>query len=265
MTRKYALAGVIAGLTLFAACTTAPAAVTTTAASSAPAQTAAAPGGQENVDDFIARIVAAQATVRTYSVELNTKTAIGGTEMTIKGDGVVDQTDRNAMNIAMNMDMGGLEMELIKLGDQMYIKMAAAGDSWFSIPKDKMDQYSSGTHVDYAEMLANAKESITKVTYVGDDTVDGTSTSHYRLTMAGDALGKMGGTGTETSTKVDGDSFDYDLWLDDADLTRKVAMELTMVVESQKVPMKLLSSVGDYNEPVTITAPSKDKISELPG
>ena len=106
----------------------------------------------------------------------------------------------------------------------------------------------------YAERFQLVKQAV----LVGDDTVEGTATKHYKLTLdAGAFSGIAGGTSTAAPTVTE--DFPYDIWLDSAGLTRKVDLE---VLESG-TGMAMTATFGNFNEPVTIEIPKDAKA--LPG
>jgi hypothetical protein len=269
MTTRKVLVGIVAGLSLFGACSQAtpagpaPAATTepSTPAASQPA-TSAPPSGDLAIDDFMERVVAAHHDVRTYTIDMTMQTTMSGQSMTMVMKGVVDQTDRSNINMSMDMDMGGMAMKTLKIDGAMYLQMGATGKKWMKVPKDQMAQYDTTTEsADITAGMVKAKDAMKKIEKLGDEPVDGVATSHYRITIDADGLSKM--TGADAS--ISGETFAYDVWLDDADLVRKVAMDVKTDADGEKTPMTVDGVMGHYNEPVSITAPAAKDVVEMGG
>nr|WP_300151737.1 DUF6612 family protein [Propionicimonas sp.] len=262
MTTKSFLIGLVAGLSLFSACSTAAPPAATTPGTSAPAATTSAPaGGGVAADDVIGRIAAAGAGVKTYSMDMDMTMALMGEETTITMAGVIDQTDPANVKLSSDMEFAGMKMKMLQVDGEMYMQMDAAGDSWMKVPADQMSQYEASMNsMDLGARLQEVKDSVKQVENLGEETVDGVRTTHHRLTIDASALTKM--TGSEG--EIDADAFSYDVWVDEADLVRKVAMDLKAKIEGKSLPITVNGTMSHYNEPVTIKAPPKDKIVDMP-
>ena len=266
------LVGLIAGLTLLTACSSsasappAPASASVSAPASASATSAPAPSapasGAESVDDILARLVTAQATVKTYSIDMETRTEVSGKTVKMTMKGVIDQSDPAKLSMSMTTQFSGFKTRLIQVYGDLYVQMAATGKKWLKVPSSQAGQYETTTDVDFTESLENSRDSIQSVVVVGEETGLGTPTTHYRMTLTADALDELGGT---PDGSLDGETFRYDVWLDGADLPRKFAMDLTMDVDSEKTPVMMTATMDDYNEPVTIEAPPKSQIVSFGG
>lgn len=262
MTGKSVLIGLVAGLSLFSACSTAAPPVAPAAGASASTTAATTSGGGAAADDVIGRIAAAQAGVKTYSMDLTMTMAVLDEATTITSAGVIDQSDPANVKVSTDMEFAGMKMKMLMLGpDEMYIRMDAAGDTWMRVPKDQMSQYEASVNsTDLGAKLQEVKDSVKEVTDLGEETVDGVKTTHHRLSIDSSALSKMTGSDGE----IDADSFTYDVWVDEASLVRKVSMDLQAKIDGKSLPLKVDGTMGHYNEPVTITAPPKGKIVEMP-
>lgn len=268
MPRKFLIASLAVGLAFLTACSQ-PAAPVAPASSgaSAPATPAAAgsatatptPAAGSAVDDFLTKMGEGQAAVKTFKINMKTKTAVNGTDVSMTMKGVVDQTDSSDIDISATMTVAGMKMKMIKVDGAMYMQMAATGKKWIKLPESQMAQFEGSTRVDYAAQFAKAKDSIESVEVVGQETVGGVPTSHYRIVLDADALAKMSGN-SDQSYPVTSDTFNYDVWLDDANRPRRITMSLTVEAGGKKMPMSIQSVMSDYNKPVTITAPPKSQI-----
>lgn len=257
----------LAALGLLSACSApapaAPAPGSTAPASSAPATSAPAASqpATTDVDAFITRMGTAQAGVKTYSMTMDMQTVAQGTEVAMTVEGEVDQSDPANVKMAIDMDMGGMAMKMLQVDGQLYVQMGMTGDSWMRVPEDQLDQYrQSADASDPLAGLRSVKDSVTGIEELGSEAVDGVPATHYRLTLDGGALDKLAGGGVGGEAE----EFTYDLWVDAAGLLRRYGMELDLESEGESLPMKLSGTVGNYDEPVDITAPPKSKIVDMP-
>lgn len=267
MIRNRILVAFAAGMTLLAGCATAAPVPAQTApasvppASDAPATSAAAPAGSD-IDDFMAKVVAAQKGVKTYTLDMSMETVMAGQPAKIVMKGVVDQSDPANINMSMDMDFAGMQMKTLKVDGAMYLKMAATGKQWMKVPKDQMAQYESATDsADLTAGMEKAKGAMKKIDLVGDETIDGVAVHHYRITVDAAGLSEM----TGSDAKISGDTFDYDVWLDDANLMRKVSMDVKADADGEDLPMTVNGVMGHFNEPVNIKAPDPKDVVEMGG
>ncbi len=261
MIDKRLLAALAAGLTLLGGCSSAaPASAPASTAASAPAT--AAPGSAESVDALMARMVAAQAGVKTYTMTMDTKTAVGGAEVSMTMNGAVDQSDPANVKMKIDSTIGGMDTKMLQVDGERYMQMALTGGKWVKLPKGQAGQFeSTAGSTDFAGTLDSIKSSVKSIESLGEETVEGVKATHHRLTIDTAALSKLG----QSEGTLGDDTFVYDVWLDDASLVRKVAMDLTMKADGKSVPLKVTGLMGGYNEPVTIVAPSADEITKMPG
>ena len=96
-------------------------------------------------------------------------------------------------------------------------------------------------------------EGLRDVKYLGSEDVDGEEMDHYVLTVDGKAAAKAQGSPAGSVP----DEITYDLWLDDDDLMRRI--QYTMTGGGVTI------SMSDWGEPVTVKAPAKADIMEMPG
>ena len=263
MTRNHLLAGLAAGLLLFNACSQpAPPAMQPTVSAPAASEPASSDlGGTANADDVIARLEAARAQVRTYSMEMKMDMAVMGKEAAITMAGQMDETDQSNVKMVMDMEFAGMKMKMLRVDNEMYMKLDATGDMWMKVPEDQMSQYESTTNsTDVVAKLQEVRDSIKLIESLGTETVDGVQTTHHRISIDGSALSKL--TGSEG--EIDADTFVYDIWLDDADLVRRVSMDLKAKIDGRNVPFKIDGRMSHYNEPVDIKAPAKNQIMDMP-
>jgi hypothetical protein len=94
-----------------------------------------------------------------------------------------------------------------------------------------------------------------KVTFVGEEDVDGESLDHYELTLDTKKLKTLirGDAGAAGMPK----KLTYDLWLDDEDRIRQGEMTMGSLGSVSMV-------MSDFDEPVEIVAPPADQVIEMP-
>ncbi|HOC13805.1 MAG TPA: LppX_LprAFG lipoprotein [Propionicimonas sp.] len=245
----------------------APAPATVTQGTDAPASSAAAPqtsvaapAGDSGTDEFVSKLSTAMAGVKTYSFDIDMETEVSGQAAVIKTKGVLDQTDAANKKMQMDANIAGMAMKMLQVDGELYVQMEVLGDKWMLVPEDQRSNYMEATKTgDMAKSFEQSKDLIKSLETVGDETVDGVATKHYLVTYDGSALsGLTGGTGSVEGT------LEYHMWVDADSLIRKVSMEAAASEDSEVVPFKMSGTMGDYNEPVTIKAPSKDDITEMP-
>jgi hypothetical protein len=90
--------------------------------------------------------------------------------------------------------------------------------------------------------------------YVGEESVSGEAMDHYVLTVDTAKASKAQG---QTAMPGMPPTLDYDLWLDDEDLMRKVGFEIPGGASMDM-------TMSDWGEPVTVEAPAAKDIVEPP-
>ena len=165
--------------------------------------------------------------------------------------GVVDQTDRKNKNMQMTVAVAGQTVQLVVVDGDFFLDMAG---TWYKLSKSAAAQYTESVNVDMTSWAEESKASIEKVELVGEESVNGVATRHYRMTMDGAALKDLGGT---NDTEVD--SFVYEVWLDADSHLRKYAMDIA----SGTTPVSMVGTMDKINEPVSITAPAT--FTTMPG
>lgn len=255
-----AVVAATAGITLLAGCSTpAPApsdpVIPPPASEPAPtpSETTAAPsGGSElSIDDFLQRVSGAE--MKTYTMDMDMSTSVDDTPMAMTTSGSFDNSDPENPSSHMKMDVAGMEMEIILVDGEAYLKMAMLGDQWMRMdPKDAAEM--AGTSgPDIGQWTRDYAKNVEKVELVGEDTLNGVAVTQYRLTLKAEALGDLGmeDAGIKATDVV------FDVWIDGEGFTRKFVMDM-----KGDVPVSLTATLDNFNEPVTIEAP-KDWV-EMP-
>lgn len=256
-----------AGALLLTSCSAASAPAPTAAGSTAPS-TAAAPKGEvvgAEVDKaaFIARVDAAAASAKTVTATTDLTMVINGKTQQMVTEVITDSTDKAKTRASMAMTVAGQPLKYVVDGDTFYVSIPGVAEGkWIKMTKAQLEQ--AGQTVPDVNAAANQfsslSDDITKIVYVGPETVEGVATKHYTLTVGSSALGDLAGTGTATPAPDSGKTFPYDVWIDQADLVR----QYKLAVEDASGSFTMTGKQGKYNEPVTITVPDPAQVMTLP-
>lgn len=236
----------------------------TTTTTTAPAGTAAAPapatsttkagevaGQTADKDAIIEKMMTAYSTVKTFTWTSDGSTNVGGTETKMSIVAVVDQSTKGHTKTKMTMGTSAGDIVTILDGDDYYLQM---GGTWFKMDKASIEK--TGVEMpdssDPASSLGDLRAQIQKAVFVGDESIDGTATKHYQLTLDSSALSELGQGATAKPTSS---TMPYDVWLDSSGMMRKFAIQLEGVSMS--------GVISKINEPVTIDIPTNAQ--KMPG
>ena len=259
MKAHHHLVGIAASLLALTACGAPATPSATTASEPVPASSAPAQTGQEvDRDQLLEDVTTATQAATTYVMDMTLNSVVAGKQVAGTISTQVDQTDPDQVNMKYVMDMGGEGIEMIMVDGDTYLKMGALGEKYFKVSADQLDKVGVDTPgVGANSGLSEVRQSVTKVVLVGNEDVNGVNTRHYILTMDASAFERLGGAGI----KVLDETFDYDLWVDDANLMRKFSMS----VNAEGAPFEMTAIFDKYGEPVDISAPDPSMVAQLPG
>lgn len=259
MKAHHPLIAIASGLLVLTACGAPSTPVATSVAASAPASSAATQTGQEvDRDQLLEDVTTATQQATTYVMEMTLNSVVAGKQVAGTISTQVDQTDPDQVAMKYSMDMGGEGIEMIMVGGDTYLKMGALGEKYFKMTADQLDRVGVDTPgVGANSGLSEVRQSVTKVVFVGNEDINGVNTRHYTLTMDASAFERLGGAGIKVLDKT----FDYDLWVDDANLMRKFSMS----INAEGAPFEMTAIFDKYGEPVDISAPDPSMVAQLPG
>lgn len=175
--------------------------------------------------------------------------------------------------------MAGMEQRLV--GRTMYMKMPAmpqlgggnAAKPWLKISLDELGRQ-SGLNIDQllqqsqqmdpvqnTKMLTASKD----VREVGKETVDGVETTHYTGTYrVEDAVAQLPADQQDAIRKTYGqlgmDDMKFDLWVDDQQLPRKMAMKSQQTADGV---MNMTIKYRDFGKPVNIAEPPASQVTDF--
>lgn len=211
-------------------------------------------------DDVVARITAASQAAGTVSMEMTTDTA----GQSMSATGVLRYGD-SAQEMAMTMDVpdAGGAVELRVVDGMVYMSMAELTEGKF-LQIDPADT-SNPLAAAFAPMMAQMDPTSQLGTYEGailsfeksgePEEVGGALAQPYTMTIdSAVALEAMGGAAGGADLPAELTST---YWVDGDDLIRRV--------QSESAGATVDMTMSGWGEPVEITAPTADQITELPG
>ena len=183
----------------------------------------------------------------------------GGQTMNAEGD-VSYEGDTTSMQLTMQSpEMGQGAIEVRMVDGVMYMSMPPMTPEgkflMFDLddPNSPMGNLGGVTQGDPLASFRAFDEGLRDVEYVGEEDVDGEELDHYVLTVDGKAAAKAQGAPAGSVP----DELTYDLWLDDEDNMRRV--QYTMAGGGVTI------TTSDWGKPVSVKAPAKGDIMEMPG
>ncbi len=239
---------------------------TAAASSAAPAGIPVVSAGQE-VDKaaFIKGMSEAQTNAKTFAMDMDIDVTAAGTPQKMKLVGAVDSSNPASPKMKATITMPVLPepMEMVMVDQNIYMKMSMLGNKYIKMSLADLAK-TSGQDLtqlmDPSKQLERQMSAITKVVYVGDEDVSGVKTRHYTATMDGEAAVKLSGQSLPSSATL-GKAIPMNLWLDEQNRPKKMAMDMTI---GDKDSMKMVGTMSKYGEPVTVTAPPASEVTTMP-
>jgi hypothetical protein len=197
-----------------------------------------------SIDDFVTKLTDAMQQKRTAKLELEL-----GSSMSATAD--VDYAD-SGTRMALKMITGSQVVRVVLADGAMYLQQTK-GSKYLKIDKDDpalgslLKQVGS---IGPKASVSGLKAGIKKISDRGTETVDGEKLTHYVLTVDTSKVSTTFGAPSNTADMPK--TITYDVYVDGADLLRRVKMQ----VSGQTLVMK----VSDWGKPVTITVPPASKV-----
>ncbi|WP_371569965.1 hypothetical protein [Streptomyces canus] len=209
------------------------------------------------------------AQAKTARIKPATTVAAGGNSETTTGSGVLDLHDGTSR---MRLGQGGQQLEQRIVNQVLYQKPPAAsgqlpeGKSWMKVDLQRLNRSQGAggpTMSDPANSFAYTKSLSEKdVRKVGEETVNGVSTTHYRVDLD---LSKPaeGDSAQERKLRAQlGDDVPVDLWIDEDGLTRR--QQIRMIVKdtaqtggtgARQAQAKVVMDFSGFATDVEVAAP----------
>ncbi|MCO6004528.1 hypothetical protein NE236_06010 [Actinoallomurus purpureus] len=217
--------------------------------------------------------------IKTFQAAISSQTSMSGQQTRMTGRISYRLRPSLAMKMTIpSMSVGGREtggLQEILLGDNLYMKMAAlsnqsGGKAWVKMSLSKLgarsgiDVKSLMNQSQQADPSANVRmlTASKDVRKVGAETVDGTPTTHYQGTYSVQAaLAKLGSDQREKMqqliAKTGLDKMEFDLWVDDQQLPRKMTVKSPA---GAQVQTSSTTTYSGFNKPVSISAPPASQV-----
>jgi hypothetical protein len=218
---------------------------------------------------------------KTARIKLATTVAAGGDSETITGSGVLDLQDGKSQ---MRMGQGGRQLEQRIVNQVLYQRPPAGsgqlpdGKSWMKVDLRRLNA-SQGTGgpamSDPASSFAYTKSLSEKdVRKVGEEDLNGVSTTHYRVDLDLSKLAR-GDSAQERELRAQlGDSVPVDLWIDEDGLTRRQQLRMTVKDTAQsggsgtsarQAQAKVVMDFSDFGTDVDVAAPAPADTVDVTG
>jgi hypothetical protein len=222
-----------------------------------PAEEPAEQSGGYDADELLAAMKA--AVQENETAHLVMEMAGGGQSMTAEGD-VSYAGDSTSMQLTMQSpELGQGVIEVRMVDGMLYMSMppmTPQGKFLMLDVDDPNSPFGDLGGVAQGDPMGTFKafdEGLRDVEYLGSEDVDGEEMDHYVLTVDGKAAAEAQGSPAGSVP----DEITYDLWLDGDDLMRRI--------QYTAADGGVTISMSDWGEPVTVTAPAKADIMQMPG
>lgn len=282
MTKTRFVAAMVAVPLLLAACGDGSGSSTTSTSVNAAQSSSSSPGGApatdigsaqpgQDVDTaaFVEAVNKGTAAAKTYAMQMKMDTS-GDQSGTITMDGEADVSDQANPKMKMTMEIPGAggassagSIEMLLIDKAMFMKMPGSAGKYFTTSVAEMAKL-SGQDLTQAmnptAQLETMKSSIKKVTYVGEEDLDGVTTRHYKALID---TAKVAPSGTATSLPSSASlpaEMPYEMWLDDEHRTRKFTMN--MAVGTTNITYD--GTLDKFGEPFNIAAPPASQVQPMP-
>ena len=217
-------------------------------------------------DDVLQTVASARTSVTaedtfrsTYALEVDG----GGLNITSSGEIFVDTAKQAQSGHVRVPGLGSIELR--QVDDVLYVRVppgrpATQGKSWVAVPADSSGTVGSQNPQEFLQVLAGARD----VEEVGEEDVNGISTTHYALTLDPKVLAEVAAKNPSASSLPPGvldqlKDVQADVWIDDDNLPRRLRVDAKV----QSVTVKSAFEFHDYGKPVDVAAPLADDVLQL--
>jgi hypothetical protein len=230
--------------------------------------TSAALRGQDESKDVLSVVQAASATAtkaKTFRATMEMSFDMKDQHMVGKGEMLADLA--NGRQSAF-FEMPGLgRMNVVQIGDRGFFQLPngradAAGHHWVAVTVPGASAQAALGGQDpmaFFKLLADPDE----VKTVGEEEVNGTQTTHYRVKLDPRRVSELGAKALGTTVPPGAtdkiDDLDMDVWLDEDNRPRRMRMAL----EQDGFGFGMTFNLLDYDRPVTVTEPAADDVTTV--
>jgi hypothetical protein len=234
-----------------------------------------APAAMANVAD-LAKSIGDQTAEKT-SAHMVFTGDMAGQKLTGEGD-----VSFAAGNAAISMDVETPEgaMSMVLVDDIFYMKMPAGqelepGKPWLKIDPNSDSQFAElfGSLTEQLSQSADPRkaleqfEEIGKITDSKEEDLNGEPTTHYTVTVdTKDLAASVDDPAQKEAIEQSGlEEFTVDVWINEEDLPVRVSTDMAAPDgQGGTAPVKIQVDYTKWGEPVDITAPPADQVTEFP-
>ncbi|WP_167538353.1 LppX_LprAFG lipoprotein [Streptomyces albofaciens] len=233
----------------------------------------AAPGGAADGPQAVRAAHQKTTDARTAKMTLVTKAQSGGTNAEVRGSGVVDLAKGNSELVLLT---GNSQIHQRMVEGILYQQPPAAqrkqlpqGKSWLKVDVKKLLRQTGGsTQYEDPTSSFNYIKGISDkdVEKVGTETVDGTATTHYKVSVDVAELAKDNARQAKQLRAQLGDRLPLDVWLDGQGRLRQEKVEVKPRAGQQgnsggRTAVTTTLKFSDFGTDVNVTAPpAKDTV-----
>jgi hypothetical protein len=226
-------------------------------------------GGTETLSPAQAVRAAATSTAHEKSskIEITTVATVGAQPVTIKAGGAFDYANHTGQ---MSLQLPGGTLGTIEeriVGGVVYIEIPNAKGTFYSLNLDDLVGTSFNTSTDPTSGLQALQGASSDVAKVGDETVRGAKTTHYKGTYdIKVALSKLSGAVKDALLRTFGSAdlppVPFDAYIDDQGRMRKLDQHLEITSNGQNIVTDTTLELYDFGTKVDVTAPPASQVKD---
>lgn len=249
--------------------------------------------GSASANQAVASAYQTTMNARTAKTTMTTQVGIGNASVPMTANGVLDFANRSA-DLTEQLPGAGTTAETRFVNGMLYehvpndaIKQLSGGKPWISIDLAKLSGQGNGslqqlmtdTPSDPSTVLGYLRGAGAQVTTVGPDTVDGTATTHYQVTIDLDKAAAGQNAQTQQGIQaleqeLGSHTLPAQVWIDDQGRLRKIMMKEELrgtptstpsTKPAANVSFAFTATLSGFGVPVTVTAPPSDQTADLTG
>ncbi|WP_104106762.1 DUF6612 family protein [Nocardioides sp. 616] len=194
-----------------------------------------------------------------------TMTSEGQMATSMEGD-VDYASEPPSSTLTMTNEMAGdEEIKVVMVDGVMYVQMGElSGGKYFKMDLKGEDNGILGQdmseQLDPTAALRTMEKSITSVTYVGEEDVDGEELDRYTVIIDSAALLEETLSGEDDVPEDTGlpEEIEYDIWFDDEGRFTRTTMDMGDTAGTMTM------TLSDWGKDVEIEAPPADQVTEMP-
>lgn len=224
----------------------------------------AAGAGLEEIPaaEFHSRVLDAMMEAETFTTV--SQSTVRGTTTLVEGQ---VRFAPDGVEMAATSTGGPEDMELVLADKVMYLRTPSMGTDGKWMRVDLTDEDSLfgvlGKSLD-PQLAIKALQEPKELVMLGEEEVDGVPTHHYRVTVDPQRFKKVLDLPEQMSAFLPKEMV-FDYWIDADDRPRKMVQESTAKgADGKAVTTDVEAHYSDFGEPVTITVPPADQVTDAP-